>query len=125
MTRSPFAAVFHRKMTTMEKMLSVIIVGYLILVATQSVTFFSISTLFDLIRSGAALTIFAFGVLIVFISGGIDVSFAAIGIVSGYTAVLISKAFAIDNLLFLIVVAIGSSIAVCCSETSCEQRQQL
>ena len=106
MTRSPFAAVFHRKMTTMEKMLSVIIVGYLILVATQSVTFFSISTLFDLIRSGAALTIFAFGVLIVFISGGIDVSFAAIGIVSGYTAVLISKAFAIDNLLFLIVVAV-------------------
>ena len=46
--------------------------------------FFSMANLFDLCRSSTVMGLFALGVLMVLISGGIDVSFAAIGAFSMY-----------------------------------------
>ncbi|GAB3602799.1 ABC transporter permease [Microbacterium aureliae] len=112
MSRSPFQRVFHRKMTPMEATLLAIIVGYTVIVALRSPTFFTAATAFDLVRSGSAIMILALGVLVVFISGGIDVSFAAVAIVSGYSAVLLSRALGIDNLILIIAFAviIGSAL---------------
>jgi len=47
-------------------------------------TFFSIANLFDTLRNGTIVGIFALGVMIVIISGGIDVSFPAIAVFSLY-----------------------------------------
>ncbi len=106
MSRTPFQVAFNRRMTAMEKTLLAIIVIYIGIVAVRSANFLSAATLFDLVRSGSAITILALGVLIVFISGGIDVSFPAVAIVSGYSSVLLSRALGVDNLLFIIVVAV-------------------
>lgn len=112
MTRSPFARVFHRRMTPMERTLLAIIVVYIAIVAVRSPSFFTAATAFDLVRSGSAIMILALGVLVVFISGGIDVSFAAVAIVSGYSAVLLSNALGIDNLAVIIALAVifGSAL---------------
>ncbi|MET0590188.1 MAG: ABC transporter permease [Naasia sp.] len=106
MKTSPFQRVFDRPMTSVEKFLSIIIVAYVIVVAVRSPAFLSPETLTDLIRNGSGAMILALGVLIVLISGGIDVSFTAIAIVAGYSSVLISKAVGVDNLLFIGVVAV-------------------
>lgn len=58
--------------------------------------FFSLSTLFSTMRGSIVPLIFALGVLIVIISGGIDVSFAAIAIFSAYTTVKFLNDGAID-----------------------------
>lgn len=106
MKRTPFSIVFDRRMTSTEKFLTVIIVLYVVVVAFRSPAFFSPETLVDLIRNGSGAMILALGVLIVLISGGIDVSFTAIAIVSGYSSVLISRTLGIDDLLFIGVIAI-------------------
>jgi simple sugar transport system permease protein len=77
---------FNRPMTSMEKTLLVIIVTYITIVAIRSPQFFSPGTFFDLFKTGAGFLILALGALIVFISGGIDVSSAAIAIVAGYSS---------------------------------------
>lgn len=59
-------------------------------------TFFTVANVFDLLRSCIVTGIFAMGVLIVIVSGGIDVSFAAIGIFALYSTVKLMKAFAPD-----------------------------
>ena len=46
--------------------------------------FFTLTNLFDLCKSSTVMGLFALGVLIVLISGGIDVSFAAVGAFSMY-----------------------------------------
>jgi len=46
--------------------------------------FYSLSNLFDLCKSSTVVGLFALGVLVVLVSGGIDVSFAAIGAFSMY-----------------------------------------
>lgn len=106
MKRSPFSMLFNRPMTSMEKMLTAIIAVYIIAVTIRSPQFLAPGTFFDLFRSGSGFMILAIGVLIVFVSGGIDVSFAPIAIVSGYSSVLLSKALAIDNLFFILIVSI-------------------
>ena len=106
MKRSPFARLFNRPMTSMEKMLLGIIVVYIVIVTMKSPQFFNPGTFFDLFRSGSGFMILALGALIVFISGGIDVSFAAIAIVSGYSSVLLSRALGFDNLFFTLFVSI-------------------
>lgn len=106
MRRTPFSIAFDRRMTSMEKFLGVIIVIYIAVVALRSPAFLSPETLVDLIRNGSGVMILALGVMIVLISGGIDVSFTAIAIVSGYSSVLVARALAVDNLLFITGLAI-------------------
>ena len=106
MKTSPFRAVFNRPSTAMEKYLLAIIIGYIVIVALKNPLFFSVETLFDMLRSGSGVMILAIGVLIVLVSGGIDVSFTAIAVVSGYTSVKLMLALGIDNILFAFVVSI-------------------
>lgn len=81
-----------------------------LLVGTISIlnpVFFSLSTLFSTLRGSIVPLIFALGVLIVIILGGIDVSFAAIAIFSSYTAVKFLNEGEVDpGLLGITVIAI-------------------
>ena len=98
-----------KKIDKTQRFLIGIIVVYSIIVAMRNPAFLSLTTLFNLIRSSAGTTILAMGVLVVMISGGIDVSFPAIAIFGGYTSLRICMAFQIDSLFvaFAISIAIG------------------
>lgn len=65
--------------------LTIIALGLVIGLVNPS--FFSTANMFNLINSSIVMGIFALGVLVVLISGGIDVSFTAIGVVAFYTTV--------------------------------------
>jgi simple sugar transport system permease protein len=67
----------------------------LIIVNNHTPAFFSIANLFDILRSATVIGIFAMGVLIVIISGGVDVFFTAIGIFGLYVTVKLLKAWQI------------------------------
>ena len=98
-----------KKIDRTQRFLIVIITLYCIIVATRNHAFLSVSTLFSLIRSSAGTTILSMGVLMIMISGGIDVSFPAIAIFGGYTTLRICMAQGITNmaLTFIISIAIG------------------
>src|SRR5690606_1253801 len=49
--------------------------------------------------------LFGLGILVVLISGGIDVSFTAIAVVAGYSSVILMNALGIDNILFALFAA--------------------
>lgn len=72
--------------------------------------FFSISTPFDLIRSSLVEIIFALGLLIVLVSGGIDISFPIIGIFAGYTTVVIMLAYDLDTYSLIIPLVLAAII---------------
>lgn len=103
-----------RKLRQMEKYLISILLTYTIIVSIVSKNFLSINTLFDLLKTSSGTLILASGVLMVLISGGIDVSFTAIAVVSGYSSILIMMKLGIDNILFVMVVsaAIGCLLGI-------------
>ena len=105
MTTTPFQAVMHRRATPMEKYLSAILVAYVAIVTIKNPLFFSPETLFDMVRSGAGTMLLAIGVLVVLISGGIDVSFTAVAIVSGYLSVLVVLRLGIDSVLLALLLS--------------------
>lgn len=106
MQTSLFRRLFNRPMTSVERFLVGIIVVYGAIVTARAPQFLSLATFSDLIRGGAGIAILAIGVLIVLISGGIDVSFTAIAIVAGYSSVQLSRALEVDNLLILVLIAV-------------------
>ena len=57
-----------------ETLVAVTIVGLCLLIGLSNPIFFTVGNLFDLLRSMVVIGIFAMGVLIVIISGGIDVT---------------------------------------------------
>ena len=59
--------------------------------------FFSIATPFDLLRSSLIEILFALWLLIVLVSGGIDISFPIVGIFAGYTTVVIMLNLGLDT----------------------------
>jgi len=67
-----------------ELFLMGIIVLYCALVTLINPAFFSFETLFDILRSSAVTTIMATGIVLVIISGGIDVSFTAVALFGAY-----------------------------------------
>lgn len=74
---------------TNEFFIAVVLIALCIFIGIKSPIFFSLQNLFDLLRSATVMGIFAMGVLIVIISGGVDVSFTAIGISAMYITVKI------------------------------------
>lgn len=72
-----------------EFLVGVTIILLSIIIGLINPVFFSVANLFDLLRSATVMGIFAMGVLIVIISGGIDVSFTAIAIFALYVTVQI------------------------------------
>lgn len=74
-----------------EGVLALILIVLVVVMTMINPDFFSAGTFFSVIRSAIVPTILALGVLIVIISGGIDVSFPAIAIFSAYTTVVLMQ----------------------------------
>ncbi|MBO0873122.1 MAG: hypothetical protein J2P19_06975, partial [Pseudonocardia sp.] len=68
-------------------------------------SFWSMQALFNTVRSGLVDLTLALGVLVVMISGGIDVSFTAIAIFGGYATVFLITGLGADGMLWPFLVA--------------------
>jgi simple sugar transport system permease protein len=64
--------------------LFLVLIVFSILVGIKNPVFFSLSNTYDILKSSVVMGLFAIGVLIVIISGGIDISFTAIAAFSMY-----------------------------------------
>lgn len=94
-----------------EGVLAAVILVVVIAMSIASPAFLSPATFFGLVRSSLVPLIFALGVLLVMISGGIDVSFPAIAIFAAYTTVAWSQQASFDPTLvgvFAIAIVIGA-----------------
>lgn len=94
-----------------EGVLVAVIIVVVIAMSIASPAFFTAGTFFGLVRSSMVPLIFALGVLMVMISGGIDVSFPAIAIFAAYTTVSWSYESSFDPTLvgvFAIAIVIGA-----------------
>lgn len=98
--------ILNRKIRPMEKYLMLILVVYIGIVSMTSENFLTMNTLVDLLRSSSGTLILASGVLVVLISGGIDVSFTAIAVVAAYCSIRMSMAMGIDNLFIIMLMSI-------------------
>jgi simple sugar transport system permease protein len=74
-------------LNTNEFLVGLTIIALSIIIGAINPVFFTLENLFDILRSASIMGIFALGVLIVIISGGIDVSFTAVAIFSMYLTV--------------------------------------
>ncbi len=72
-----------------EWYLLAIIVVYSIVVTISNSAFFSLENFLDMLRQSSGMTLLAMGILVVLLSGGIDLSFTAIAMFGGYTAATI------------------------------------
>jgi simple sugar transport system permease protein len=75
-------------LTRNETLVALVVVAFCVVTAIVQPNFLSLPTLFDLLRGSIVIGIFAIGVLLVLISGGIDVSFTAIAAFAMYTTTL-------------------------------------
>ncbi|MDC4232523.1 ABC transporter permease [Actinomyces sp. B33] len=96
----------------MEKYLFVVVLAYIAVVGIKNPLFLSLETLFDTIRSGSTMLLFGFGLLVVLVSGGLDVSFTAIAAASGYLAVRVLLVAGIDSLLLAVLVSAAAGLAM-------------
>ncbi|MDO5673268.1 MAG: ABC transporter permease [Actinomycetaceae bacterium] len=81
-------SLLHRVVANQELLLLALIAAILVAVIFKVPGFFSIETLFNILRDSMVNVVFALGVFLVLLTGGIDVSFLAIGMTSAYLAVL-------------------------------------
>jgi simple sugar transport system permease protein len=77
-----------RDWTRNETLVAVVIAGFCVLAALSDPGFLSVATLTDLLRNGIVLGIFAVGVFVVLVSGGIDVSFTAVAAFTMYVTAM-------------------------------------
>ncbi|MGB4407998.1 MAG: ABC transporter permease [Sphaerochaeta sp.] len=98
-----------------EAYVFIIILLFSALITTINPNFFTLENLFDLLKSTAFSGILAIGVLLVLISGGIDMSFAAVATISEYVSITLClkyggsmlTAFAIATIVALILGSIN------------------
>ena len=98
-----------------EGVLALTILVLIVVMSFVSSEFFSVGTLFDVVRNSMVDVVFALGVLIVIISGGIDVSFPVIGIFAGYTTIVLARDGHVDPGIagaFLIAVVVGGLLGL-------------
>jgi len=89
-----------------ETLVSLVLIAVCLVVALIEPSFLSLSTLFDLLRNGTVMALFAVGVLLVLASGGIDVSFTAIAAFAMYVGTKAMVAFGMgDSILVAFAVA--------------------
>jgi simple sugar transport system permease protein len=74
-----------------EGVIALSIVALAVVIGTLNPDFWSISTVFSILRNSMVEVVLALGVLLVIVSGGIDVSFPAIAIFAAYTTVVIAR----------------------------------
>lgn len=98
-----------------ETLVAITLVILCLVIGFKNPTFFTVGNAFTLLRGSIVTGIFAMGVLIVIISGGIDVSFTAIGIFALYSTVKLMLAFAPDAPIwaaFLVAAIIGLGLGL-------------
>jgi len=98
-----------------ETLVAIVVVLFCVVTAFVDGNFLSVPTLFDLLRGAIVMGIFSIGVLLVLISGGIDVSFTAIAAFAMYSATSILVHFKIDipwPVVFLLSIAIGAALGL-------------
>ncbi len=98
-----------------ETLVAATLVGLCLIIGLNNPTFFSVGNTFTLLRSSIVTGIFAMGVLIVIISGGIDVSFTAIGVFALYSTVKLMLHFAPNTSIwvaFVIAALIGLGLGL-------------
>lgn len=96
-----------------EGILALVLIALIVGMSIANPVFFSLPTAFSILRSSIVPLIFALGVLMVIISGGIDVSFAAIAVFAAYTTVQALQSGVPDLGLiaaFLLALLIGASL---------------
>jgi len=99
-----------RLLSRNETYLIVIILIYSIIVGIKNPAFLSYENFFDMLRASSGKLLLALGVLIVLISGGIDVSFTAIAIFGGYASTKLMLLTKIDNLAFAFIISASIGI---------------
>lgn len=95
-----------------ETVLIFAIIVFSLVIGSKSQEFFTLANLFDILRSSFVQLLFALGVLIVIVSGGIDVSFPIVGIFSGYTAVIIMRKLELNDESLLIPISLAIIIGI-------------
>ena len=101
-----------KKIDPFQRMLLIIIVVYSVFVTIKNPGFFQIQTLFDIIKTSSTTMIVAMGLLVVMISGGIDVSFMAIALFGSYTSLYIMIQTGINNLAFAFAVSMAIGVVL-------------
>lgn len=94
-----------------ETLVAAVILAFCVVGALADPNFLSLPTLMDLLRAGIVLGILAVGVLVVLISGGIDVSTTSLAIVALYVTTLFVQAGAPElgwPLAFAVAMVIGA-----------------
>ncbi len=101
-----------KKIDPFQRMLLIIIVVYSVFVTIKNPGFFQIQTVFDIIKTSSTTMIVAMGLLVVMISGGIDVSFMAIALFGSYTSLYIMIQTGINNLAFAFAVSMTIGVVL-------------
>ena len=101
-----------KKIDPFQRMLLIIIVVYSVFVTIKNPGFFQIQTVFDIIKTSSTTMIVAMGLLVVMISGGIDVSFMAIALFGSYTSLYIMIQTGINNLAFAFAVSMAIGVVL-------------
>jgi simple sugar transport system permease protein len=89
-----------------ETLVTLILIAFCVVTSLIDPNFLSLPTLFDLLRNGTVMSIFALGVLLVLASGGIDLSFTAIAAFAMYVATKAMMMLGLgDSMMFAILFA--------------------
>ena len=94
-----------KKIDSFQRMLLLIIIIYSVVVGIKNPGFLQIQTVFDIAKTSSTTMIVAMGLLVVMISGGIDVSFMAIALFGSYTSLYIMIQTGISSLAFAFIVS--------------------
>ena len=84
----------------------IILILYCVVVTVANDQFLTLENLFDVIHTSSVTMILALGVLMVLVSGGIDISFTTIAVFGAYTAARVIQETGIDNLAFAFAISI-------------------
>ena len=90
-----------------EALVAITIVALCLYIGIRNPVFFTVGNIFDLLRASIVTGIFALGVLLVIVSGGIDVSFTAIAVFAMYATVRLLNAYAPDAPIWVAFLAAG------------------
>ncbi|HVG48443.1 MAG TPA: ABC transporter permease [Rubellimicrobium sp.] len=96
-----------------ETLVAGVILAFCLVGALADSNFLSLPTLMDLVRAGIVLGILAVGVLVVLISGGIDVSTTSLAIVALYVTTLLVQRFVPEldwPLAFFVATVVGAAL---------------
>jgi simple sugar transport system permease protein len=96
-----------------------IVVVVCVSIGAANPAFLSIGNVFDLVKSSVTLGILAVGLLVVLVSGGIDVSFPAIAAACMYvTCTLALRAAWLDHMVLLLAIAMTLGMALGCANAA-------